>query len=196
MGVGTENLSAGATRLGDALKDTPKGAWEQLKGVFGKGEAVEKVLPEMQAMKTPLLLKPVTIPMNAGMKMVKWPFSKAAAYTGIGLDKLGNAYRRQPLLMGVATVAATGVGINRLRQGSAEQRTANELQAETAKLNAIQAQEPTFPSPVANTYNYHNSVTPEETAAMEAKLAAKRDTAGHAATVANRAQADGVQTEL
>lgn len=196
MGVGTENLSAGAARFGDALKSTPKGAWEQLKGAFGKGEAVEKVLPELQAVKTPLWLKPITIPMNAGFKIIKYPFSKAAAYTGVGLDKLGSAYRSQPLLMGVATVAAAGVGINRLVKGSAEQRTAKELQAEAMKLSAIQTQQPQFQPPVANTYNYHNSVTPEETAAMEARLAAKRDTAGHAATVANRAEGATVQTEL
>lgn len=115
-----------------------------------------------------------------------------------GVGKTGNFFAgNRKLALGVTAVGAVA-GAGAYMAHRAQKKTEQSFMDQMATL---QAQQPQLLPPVANTYNYpiykdNPAITAEDVASMEARLAAKRDTAGHAASVANRAEGATVQTEL
>ncbi len=172
-----QNAEVVGSNLSTALRGLPGDTWNAVKDVFSKDKPLREIKDLPHPIKTPLLAQPTKQSMKLGFNIVKQPFTYAAGLAIKGMDGLARGIKGHPLLASTAIIGGVAYGIQRWRHGSAEEQTARAFNEQVAQINAIQ-QQAQMQGPVANTYNYHNSVTPEESAAMEAKLAAKRDQAG------------------
>jgi hypothetical protein len=107
-------------------------------------------------------------PAELALGIVKIPFVIAGKILNLGAKGVANFYKLPLLVTAPVTVLAGAVGINRLVNGSAEERTQREMQAKINTLQIMQAQ---------GQPSYMNSVTPEEMMAMQARAKAQNDNA-------------------
>lgn len=170
-----DSVSSKANIAGERFSRAGSDFAEGMKNVFKKSPRMADEAFEA-ATKPGVIQTVVTAPLKAGWYVVSRPIAWGVQFAGYGAEKLGAGFKARPGvgLAAAGVVAAVGVGhvLNKRAERNA-QATMADLQTANAAMAQAQA----------------NTVTPQEYAAMEARMKQGGRNGGFAAGVqAERAQ--------